>query len=104
MGKQAKEAARKGDMSIFGGVFNWFFDGAFPSKKDPPPGNNMKGWKYKADFLWPCHHGGRPDPKQTGSMAKIGLWYTKVAKAKLIDSFSMSDADTAGHIASHCKG
>jgi len=101
--QQCKEAMRRGDMTIYGGVFTWFFDG-WPSSKDPPLGTNMKGWKYKADFLWPCHNGsGKPDPKHTGSVAKFGAMYVKAAKGKLVDCWGMSEDDIAGQIASHCK-
>jgi len=100
--KASKEAMRRGDMSVFGGAFQWFFDGAFPSQKDPPPGNNMKGWKWKTDFLWPCHNNGKPDVRKTGSVAKMGQWYGKIAKGNMIDSFSLTDDDIATQIASHC--
>jgi len=101
--KTAKEAMRKGDMSIFGACFLWFFYGASPGSKDPPPGKNMSGWKWKTDFFWPCHNNGRPDVKQTGMIAKMGQMYIKIAKGTMIDSFSLSDEDIATRIASHCK-
>eukprot|EP00927_Polykrikos_kofoidii_P012668 TRINITY_DN15488_c0_g1_i1.p1 TRINITY_DN15488_c0_g1~~TRINITY_DN15488_c0_g1_i1.p1 ORF type:complete len:1146 (+),score=209.29 TRINITY_DN15488_c0_g1_i1:69-3506(+) len=102
--KESKEAMRKGDMSVFGGAFQWFFDGAFPSQKDPPPGKNMKGWKWKTDFLWPCHNNGKPDTRKTGMMSKLGTWYVRIAKGNMIDSFTLNDNDIATLIASHCKG
>lgn len=89
--------------------FMWIWDGAFPSSKTPPLGNNLKGYKGSAKsvvFLWPFGNKGRHDPggkynKWSKSFADMIVATLKIKAVQ--DSFLLTEADVARKIASGFK-
>jgi len=102
--KAYKAQMKKDPNSAFGfGAFLWFYDGDYAnltSGKEVKLGKNMAGWKGKATFLWPFQNKGRHDPRGKSSWgAKMGNMFAKAVKTEAIDSYHLTEADVAKHIA-----
>ena len=58
--------------------------------------------KSKLVFLWPFNSNGRPDPKRTSGLSKLaskGSENLGLKKEDAVDSFAMSESETAQLIA-----
>eukprot|EP00931_Biecheleriopsis_adriatica_P076619 TRINITY_DN5030_c0_g1_i1.p1 TRINITY_DN5030_c0_g1~~TRINITY_DN5030_c0_g1_i1.p1 ORF type:complete len:941 (-),score=164.95 TRINITY_DN5030_c0_g1_i1:37-2655(-) len=85
-------------MQEYGGPWLWFFDGTYPKTFDGAGGNNIKGFKGKVVFLWPCHMKGKHDPGGKYTGAKLAQNYAKMLKTKYVDSFLFGSEEVSDRI------
>ena len=90
-----KKADAMFETNLWMGPFCYYYNMLATAEKDRLL--NAKGLG-KCTLLFACSNAGRPDPKRTGMVSKMGLNIAKALNTDLIDSWKMPLAEVAQHV------